>query len=100
MPALVAWILAGLGWALTSWIGGLLTTFGLAFIVQEYVVDDWRAQLAGLLGGLPAFLLNMLGYFGVDVALTIILSAYAVKFASGTISGIRRRGAAAVAVSE
>lgn len=95
MPALVAWLLGGLGWVLTSAVGQILTALGLAFVIQEYVIGDWIESVSTRFGALPAFVAQMLGFFGVDKAITIILSAYGVRFASNRISGVMRRTGAA-----
>lgn len=94
MPVLVQWLLGGLGWALTSWVGKLVTTIGLSFVISSFVMPDWKAQISSNMTG-PAFILAMAGFFKVDRAITIILSAYATKAASKMISGIRRSGSTA-----
>lgn len=94
MPALVAWILGGLGWALTSAVGRFLTAMGLAFVVYEFVVADWIGEVSARFGALPAFVSSMLGWFGADKAITIIMSAYAVRVAGSRITGITRRAGA------
>lgn len=93
MPVIAQWILAGLAWALTSAVGKIMTTLGLAFVVSEFVVPDWIDWLSGLAGGTPAFVLDMLGMFRVDDAITVIMSALGVRAATGTVTGLRRGAA-------
>lgn len=96
MPLLVQWLLGGLGWALTSWAGKLLTTLGLSFVISTFVMPDWKGMISSNMTG-PAFILAMAGFFKVDRAITIVLSAYATKAASKMVSGIRRGGSAPIA---
>lgn len=95
MPAVVAWILGGLAWALASAFGRIMTALGLAFVVNAFVMEPFVDTLQSQLGGLPSFAAGMLGWFKIDVAATIILSALAVNAVSGRITGLAKRGAAA-----
>lgn len=99
MPAIAQWILGGLAWTLTTSVGKILTSFGLAFIVNELVVDPWVNEIAGHFGSLPGFVVGMLAWFGADKAITIIASAYTISFVSGKVTGIMKRGAASSAIS-
>lgn len=96
MPILVQWIIAGLVWGLTSAVGKLFTTIGLAFVISEFVMPDWLSYFAGMTSGAPAFTLELLGMWRVDDAITVVLSAIAARAASGMITGLRRTAAAGV----
>lgn len=95
MPALVQWLLGGAAWALTSGVGKFMASMGIAFIINEFVVDSWIDRIQAQWAGAPGFVLGILGWFGADKAVTIILSAYAIQWASGKIAGLARRSGAA-----
>jgi len=94
MPILAQWILAGLGWALMSAMGRIMTTLGLSFVMVEFVAQDWLSVIAGALSGAPAFVVGMAAYYRIDDAITIVLSAVAVKVGTGLVKGMRRNAAA------
>jgi len=93
MPVIVQWFLGGLGWALTSALGRIMTTLGLSFVMIEFVLPDWLSHISGMLDGAPAFVVAMAGFYRVDDAITIILSAIAVKVGTGLVKGLRRGAA-------
>jgi hypothetical protein len=95
MPVLAQWILAGLGWALASGVGRIMTTLGLTFVMVEFVAQDWLTVIAGLWGGVPGFILGMAGFYRIDDVITIIVSAVAVKVGTGLIKGVRKNAAGA-----
>jgi hypothetical protein len=68
-----------------------MTAMGLSLIVYSFAVEPFVADIAQKFSGLPAFVSGMLGWFGIDKAITIILSAYGVKWASSRIGGLSRR---------
>lgn len=94
MPAIVAWILGGLGWALSSAVGRFFAAAGLAFAVYTFAVGPWITDIAQYFGALPEFVASMFGWFGVDKTITIVMSAYGIKWAGSRISGLTRRGGA------
>lgn len=92
MPApVVGWLVAGLVSAAGSMAGQALAGLGIAFVVNEFalppIIDTLRAQL----NGAPAVLVQAISYCGADKAITIILSAYAVRNGAGMVKGIKRR---------
>lgn len=93
MPVLVQWLLGGLGWALTSAFGRIMTTLGLSFVMVEFVAEDWLGVIAGMWSGVPAFILGMASFYRVDDCITIIVSAIAVKVGTGLVKGLRRNAA-------
>jgi len=97
MPVLVQWLLGGLGWALTSALGRIMTTLGLSFAMVEFVLPDWLAHISGMLSGAPAFVVSMASFYRIDDSITILMSAYAVKVGTGLIRGLRRGAAGSVA---
>lgn len=94
MPILVQWLLGGLGWALTSALGRIMTTLGLSFVMVEFVMPDWLTLISQGFSGAPAFVLAMAGFYRVDDAITIVLSAIALKVGTGLVRGLRRNAAA------
>lgn len=64
------WIVAGL-----IWLGISITTY-------KFGVQPFTAAISNMLGG-AGFLVNWMGFFGVDKAVTIVLSAIAAKYATG-----------------
>jgi len=96
VPILAQWILAGLGWALTSALGRIMTTLGLTFVMVEFVASDWLDIIAQMWGGVPGFIIGMAGFYRVDDVITIIVSAIAVKVGTGLIKGLRKNAAGAV----
>lgn len=91
MPVLAKWLISGFSWAVGSGLGQFMASLGLAFVVYEFAVESFLAQMAQHWAGLPAFAAQMLGWFKVDKAMTVILSAYAVSASAGLISGMRRK---------
>lgn len=101
------WTLAGLKKALTELFGGLfpmglnllghmfkrlrlaaagivgqvLSTFGLTMVSFNSVLPELKSLLAAQVAGLPGWATNLIGALGIDVAMTIIVSALAVRMA-------------------
>ena len=63
-------------------IAQVLVFFGLSLTTYHFAVAPFRSLLANQLGS-AGFLVNWIGFFGVDKAITIVLSAIAAKFAIG-----------------
>lgn len=96
MPSLVEWILGGLAWVFSSAVGRFMAATGLAFITFTFGIEPWVDEIASKFAGLPGFATQMMAYFGVDKAITMIASAWGIKFAGSRISGVTRKTGAAV----
>lgn len=68
-------------------IGKIFGTLGLTFIAYQYVMPEVRSFLFGYFAGLPADIYNLVTYVNLDKAMVMILSAGAVKIASGLMLG-------------
>lgn len=63
-------------------IAQLLLTFGLTIAVNHYAGNDVKAMMQGLFNGLAPTVAQLVGYVKFDKAVTVILSAVAVKIAT------------------
>lgn len=95
MPVIAQWILGGLAWALTSALGRIMATLGLSFVMVTFVMPDWLALISQGFSGAPAFVIAMAAFYRVDDAITIVLSAIALKVGTGLVKGFRRNAAGA-----
>jgi hypothetical protein len=78
MPALVAWLVEALGASLVTWAVQLIASFGLSIVTYEFAAQPIKAYLISQTSGLTPQMAGLLGYMKVDVAMTMILSAYVV----------------------
>lgn len=81
---------SGLGWAL----GGLLLALGIGFTTytgMNLVIDNLRNTVFSNLNSLPTISLQMLLLLKVDIAISMIFSAYVLKsVGSNVFSAIKR----------
>lgn len=63
-----------------GWVVGALIWLGLSITTYKFGVEGFRSLIANEMGQ-AGFLINWLGFFGVDEAITIVLSAIAAKYA-------------------
>lgn len=82
MPALIGWLLHGIGAALVTWVGRVLLSFGVAVTTYSVAVPEMLGYIQGQFAGVPADIVSMLAYMNVDKFMTLILSALAVRWAS------------------
>lgn len=82
------WIAKGIGYlfgTLKTVIGGLvarvLGTFGLSLVTFNGLLPDLKSFLAGFLDNLPPTVLQLASAVGLDVAMTMIVSALTVRLA-------------------
>lgn len=62
-------------------VGRVLTTFGLTMVSFSSIMPDIKSYLVSIVGGLPGNIISLLSAMGVDVAMTLILSALSVRLA-------------------
>ena len=79
IAAVVKWVLAALG-------VGAVTYTGVSALLQ-YVTDYAET----LFGQLPATALQLAGMLGIDICITIVLSAYGINAAMMAVSRFRIR---------
>jgi hypothetical protein len=81
MPALVAWIMAGLSAVFSSqigrWIVSAFLFLGLELGTQKAVTGPMLTYMQSVTSGLSADAVGWLGFFNIDKYITIIMSAYA-----------------------
>lgn len=82
------WIAKGVGYlfgTLKTAIGGLvarvLGTFGLSLVTFNGILPDLKSFLGGFLDNLPPAVLQLASAVGLDVAMTMIISALTVRLA-------------------
>jgi hypothetical protein len=82
------WIAKGIGYffgALKTAIGGLIArilgTFGLSLVTFNGVLPDLKEFLGGLFSSLPPALTQLASAVGLDVGMTMIISALTVRMA-------------------
>lgn len=94
MPALVAWIVAGLSRIFATrigmWVVSALVFLGLELGTQRVVLGPVLGQIQSVSGGLGGDAVGWLAFFNVDRYLSIIISAYGAAAAKGVI--LRKRG--------
>lgn len=85
MPLIVGAIVAALINALRTYLPGIvgrvLLALGIGFATHTLAMPALLGMLQTRASGLPAILLAYFGAFGIDVAITIILSALAARAA-------------------
>ena len=62
-------------------VGQVLSTFGLTMVSFNSVLPQLKSLLASQIAGLPGWAVNLIGALGLDVAMTIIVSALSVRMA-------------------
>lgn len=72
-------------------VAQLLVVFGLTVVTTKYAAPSIKAALATQFAGLSPVAADLMGYLKVDVAVTVILSAIAVKIGSSVL--LRAKGA-------
>lgn len=90
MPVLIAWLMAALESTIGSIVISGLLTMGLSFVSYKFTVAPFKQLLEQQLAGVPGQFLNILGWIRLDVACTMVLSAYAARWAvRGAVSLVR-----------
>lgn len=77
----IAHLLAGLRDIAAGIVGKVLATFGLSVVTLQGLLPSLKSYVMGFVGGMPAEVLNLLGALGVGTAMSMILSALAVRMA-------------------
>ncbi|MBE1163036.1 DUF2523 family protein [Dyella acidiphila] len=90
MPVVIAWLMAALETTVGSIIISALLTLGISFVSYKFTVAPIKQQLMNVLSGVPAEFLNILGWIRLDVACTMVLSAYAARWAVGSAVSLIR----------
>jgi len=75
----VAHLLGSLKMAAAGIVGKVLGTFGLTMITFDALLPNLKAFVMGYVSGMPADALNMMGALGIGQAMSMILSALAVR---------------------
>ncbi|MFK2904960.1 DUF2523 domain-containing protein [Dyella ginsengisoli] len=95
MPALIAWLLGALETTIGSIIVSALLSLGLGFTTYKFTVEPLKNFILSQSSGLGATAVNILGFLGLDQAITMILSAIAARYAvSGARAVLTRKKAA------
>jgi len=81
MPALVSWLISALETKAGTLVLQVLVSLGLSFTTYKFSVAPLRDFIAQQVGGMSAQFVNILGFLGVDQAITMILSAIAARYA-------------------
>ncbi|MHA6203501.1 DUF2523 family protein [Dyella soli] len=93
MPAIVAWLLGVLESRIGSIVISALLALGLSWTTYTFSVAPLRAYILSQTAGIPAMGIGVLGFLGVDRAITMILSAVASKAAVNGAKSILTRKA-------
>lgn len=93
MPAIIAWLVAGIARLFASrmgqWVTSALVFLGLEMAVREVAVGPLIGQIQSIATGLAGDAVGWLAFFNADRYITIVLSAYAVG--AGKSVMLRRR---------
>ncbi len=81
MPLLIGALVTALINALRAWlpgiVGRILLTFGIGFATQTLAMPALIGFVQSRMAGMPSVLLAYAGALGIDVAVTMVLSAIA-----------------------
>lgn len=77
----VGHLLAGLRDMAAGIFGKVLATFGLSLVTFETLLPNLKSFVQGFVSGLPAEILAFMGAIGIGQAMSMILSALAVRMA-------------------
>lgn len=62
-------------------VGKVLATFGLSIVTFQGLLPSLKSYVMGFVSGMPAQVVQLLGALGVGIAMSMILSALAVRLA-------------------
>lgn len=74
-------LLAGLRDMAAGIVGKVFATFGLSIVTFQGLLPSLKEFVMGFISGMPAQLLEFLGNIGLGIAMSMILSALAVRLA-------------------
>lgn len=77
----IAHLLAGLRDLAAGMVGKVLATFGLSVVTFNGLLPSLKGYVTSLTSGMPAEAMRMLGSLGVGIAMSMIMSALAVRLA-------------------
>lgn len=77
----IAHLVSGIKAAAAGIVGKVLATFGLSIVTFEAILPPLKAFMVSMVSGLPAQLLQFLGAIRFGEAVSMILSALAVRMA-------------------
>ena len=93
MPVVIAWLMSALESTAGSIIISALLSLGFSVASYSFGVAPLKSMIANQLAGSGGYFLNILGWLRVDVAITMVLSAYAAKWATrSAVSLIKKKG--------
>lgn len=93
MPVVIGWLMAALESTAGSIIVSALLSLGLSITTYSFGIGPLRSMIASQLSGSGGYFLNILGWLRVDVAISMILSAYAARWTTrSAMSLIKRKG--------
>ena len=82
MPLFVAALIGGLVQVAGSIVGRVLIALSIGYVSYSgltVLMDSLKSQVMGLLSGAPATIVTIMALLKVDVAVSIIFSAYAAR---------------------
>ena len=99
MPAIIATFLAALSRLFASrigaWVVALLLYFGISIGGYKMAVEPLLSSIKSTLSGLSADAVNWIAFLGLDKAITIVFSAYVIRWGIGGAKVfLRKRGTA------
>lgn len=60
-------------------VGKVIGTFGLSIVTFNSVLPNFKAYVMSQVSGMPANMLDLLGYLGVGEAISMVLSALTIR---------------------
>lgn len=97
MPAIFIPIAIFLGSIVSSLVGRVLLALGVGFATYtgfDYLLDGVKQAIVSNFGNVPADMLAIVAALRIDQAITVILSAFAARFAINAVMGANRKFAA------
>lgn len=92
MPApIIGWAISALASNAGAIVVSAMTWIGLAWATSEYLLPELRGFVLEQVSGAPAVFVQYAGYVGADVAMSMLLSAAAVRAARDGLKLVRKR---------
>lgn len=81
------WIISMLGTYGGNIVARVMVALGLGYVTYNFSVQPLRQLMIDQLSSMPAQAIQIVGFLGIDKAITIVLSAVVAKYA---VSGVKR----------
>jgi hypothetical protein len=94
MGAFFAWLGAFVESKLGSWAVSVLLALGVSFTSYKFGVEKFQSFIIQQVGGMPAVVAAVFGWLGGGIAMSMMLSAVAAKYATRGLQAVLTKKAA------